>query len=71
LSFKYFLFKTETVECRHIIFWPGSQARVYAHTARLEPNRRVSIDDVPLSAFCKISFMLDADIQGIQKVTVS
>jgi hypothetical protein len=24
----------ETVECRHITFWPGSQGRVHYHTAK-------------------------------------
>jgi hypothetical protein len=38
----------ETVECRLIIFWPGSQRTVHCHTAELEPNLRVSIDRVSL-----------------------
>jgi len=36
------------VKCRHLIFWLESQRGVYCHTAKLEPNRRVTIDRVPL-----------------------
>jgi hypothetical protein len=41
------LYYKETVECRHVIFWPVRQGRVHCHTANLEPNQRVSIDEVP------------------------
>jgi len=34
----------KTVECLHLIFWPGSQGRVYGHTAKFVPNCRVSVD---------------------------
>jgi hypothetical protein len=37
-----------TVECQHLIFWLVSQGRVHCHTAKLEPNWRVSVDEVPL-----------------------
>jgi len=39
----------QTVECQHLILWPGSQNKVHCHTAELGPNRGVSIDEVPLS----------------------
>jgi hypothetical protein len=42
------LYYKETVECRHLIFWPGSQRRVHCHTANPEPNRRVAVDGVTL-----------------------
>jgi hypothetical protein len=42
------VFSKETVECLHVIFWPGSQRRFHCHTAKLEPNWRVIIDWVPL-----------------------
>lgn len=29
----------ETVECWHLISWPGSQWRVQYHTAKVEPNQ--------------------------------
>jgi hypothetical protein len=37
----------ETVECQHLIFWPGSQRRVHCHTAKTELNWRATIDRVP------------------------
>jgi hypothetical protein len=38
----------ETVEYRqYLIFWPRSQRRVHCHTAKPEPNQRVSMDRVP------------------------
>jgi hypothetical protein len=40
--------QNKTFECRHPIFWPVSQGRIHCHTAKLEPNLRVSIDEVPL-----------------------
>jgi hypothetical protein len=43
-----FAFSKETVECLHLIFWPGSQRRVHCRTAKPEANRRVTIDRVPL-----------------------
>jgi hypothetical protein len=42
----------ETIECQHVIFWLVSQASVHCHIAKLEPNRRVTADEVP----CKIRF---------------
>jgi hypothetical protein len=39
------------VKCRHLIFWLESQRGVYCHTAKLEPNRRVTIDRVPLLVY--------------------
>jgi hypothetical protein len=42
------VFFKKTYDCRNLIFWPESQGRVRCHTAKLEPNRRVSIYDVPL-----------------------
>jgi hypothetical protein len=41
-------YSKETVKCRHLIFWLESQWGVYCHIAKLEPNRRVTIDRVPL-----------------------
>jgi hypothetical protein len=41
----------EMVEFLYLIFWPGSQRRVHCHTAKPEPNRRVTIDRVPLYIF--------------------
>jgi hypothetical protein len=35
----------ETVECQHLIFWPGSQGSIRCHTAKLEPNQRVRINE--------------------------
>jgi hypothetical protein len=40
------MYYQEIVECRHLIFWPGSYGRVHYHTAKFEPNRRVSIDNI-------------------------
>jgi hypothetical protein len=37
-----------TVQNRHLILWPGSQRRVHCHTAKQEPNQRVTVDQVPL-----------------------
>jgi hypothetical protein len=42
------LYNKEIFECQHLIFWPGSQGRVHCHTTKLEPNWRVSVDEVPL-----------------------
>jgi hypothetical protein len=41
-------FSKETVECLHLILWPGSKRKVHCHTAKLETNRRVTIDRVSL-----------------------
>jgi hypothetical protein len=38
----------ETVECRHLIFWPENQRRIHCHTAKPEPNWKVTVDQVPL-----------------------
>jgi hypothetical protein len=41
----------ETLDCQHLIIWPGRQGRVHCHNAKLKPNRRVTINDVPLHTF--------------------
>jgi hypothetical protein len=46
------------VKCRHLIFWLESQRGVYCHTAKLEPNWRVTIDRVPLLVDPEISFVV-------------
>jgi hypothetical protein len=33
----------ETVECQHLIFEPLNKRNVHCHTAKLEPNLRVSV----------------------------
>jgi hypothetical protein len=33
----------QTAECQHLISWPANQVRAHYHTAKLEPNRRVSL----------------------------
>jgi hypothetical protein len=38
----------KTVEYQHLIFWPGSWQRVQCHAVKLEPNQRVTNDQVPL-----------------------
>jgi hypothetical protein len=38
----------QAVECLHLIFWPGNQRRFHCHTAKPEPDRRVTINRVPL-----------------------
>jgi hypothetical protein len=37
-----------TVECLHLIYWPQIQSRFYYHTAKPEPNWRVSNNCLPL-----------------------
>jgi hypothetical protein len=44
------MYYKETAEWGHLIFWPASKKRVDCYTATLEPNRRVSTNEVPLSA---------------------
>jgi hypothetical protein len=36
------MFSKETVECLHIVFWPGSHRGVLILTAKLEPNRKIT-----------------------------
>jgi hypothetical protein len=36
----------QTLECRHLIYWPIRQQRVNCHTETLEPTWSVSIDEV-------------------------
>jgi hypothetical protein len=38
----------ETVECRHITFWPGSHGRVRCHTVSWNQIGGFSIDEVPM-----------------------
>jgi hypothetical protein len=40
----------ETLECLRLKVCPGSQGKVHCHTAKPEPNRRVTID-LPLVSF--------------------
>jgi hypothetical protein len=39
----------ETANCRYAIFLPESHGKFHCYTAKLEPDRRVSIDGLPLS----------------------
>jgi hypothetical protein len=52
------VYYNKTVECLHLIFWPRSQRRVHCHTAKLEPNRWVTIDWVPLLAFWLVGWLV-------------
>jgi hypothetical protein len=51
-----FAFSKETVECLHLIFWPGSPRRVHCRTAKPEPNRRVTIDRDPLLSIYSVPY---------------
>jgi hypothetical protein len=61
------MYYEEAVECRYLICWPGSQRRVHYHTAKLEPNRRVSIDRVNLS----LSLVTSEQVNVIVEVKIA
>jgi hypothetical protein len=38
----------DTVEYWRLVLWPGSQGKFHCHSAKFEPNRRLTIHRVPL-----------------------
>jgi hypothetical protein len=34
------VYSKETTKCRHLIFWPGSQRRVFCHTTKSDSNNQ-------------------------------